>query len=216
MPACKEKRIRPVIEEVTHASQAPVAPETSEPHQVQPLPVLAQSPEEQAKAILHEPGKTNYKLILLITVASALVVGFVAGGVYVYFSGLSQIDQEPPRSTQALATISPTETPEPSPAPPARDIDVSNYRVSVLNGSGKIGAAGSAASLLKEGGFEVANIGNASRYDYKETVIEVKDTVPEQVVRTLENALSKSYSVEMGEPIPSTSGYDIVVTVGSS
>jgi len=226
MPAKKKKRIRPVIEEVS-----PQTPNTQEPVSadapVMPSsePVSESSAHERAKAIINDKssssqpmpsGKTNYKLILMVTVISALVVGFVAGGVYVYFSGLSQIEETSPEPTETPMATTPTPTPMTSPSPiPGEEVDVTSYRVSVLNGSGQIGAAGSVGSLLEDGGFEVANIGNADRYDYEATVIQVKESVPDQVVQMVEDALSSEYEVEMGEELASTSGYDIIVTVGT-
>jgi len=231
MPPGKEKkRIRPVIEEVasgpvgeTQQTQEEKGAEQVTPEAVEPKEEI--SPEEKAREIISDKhsagdspsGKTDYKLILLVTVISAVVVGFVAGGVYVYFTGLSQIEESVLKPTQAPQVLSPTPTPqEPSPSPiPGEEIDVSSYKVSVLNGSGQIGAAGSVGSLLEEAGFEIANIGNATKYDYEATVIQAKETVPEQVLQMIEDALSDTYSVEMGDALLSTSGYDIIVTVGT-
>ena len=216
MPERKDKRIRPVIEEVAREPQPSTTPETPNQAQRQDQIPQGQSPEEQAKVILKDREKTNYKLILFVTVITAIIVGFVAGGVYVYFSGVSKIEQVSPQPTVAPIDVSPTQAPEPNSTPvPEEKIDVSSYKINVLNGSGKIGAAGSVADLLKKAGFSVANIGNAGRYDYKETVVEVKETVPEQVVQMLEDSLGKAYALKKGEVIPQTSGYDVVITVGT-
>jgi len=224
MPAKEKKRIRPVIEEVSSEQDTQVPQKHEQPVEAVVEPKEEKSPEEKAREIISDSppvnsppsGKTNYKLILLVTVISALVVGFVAGGVYVYFSGLSQIEETAPQPTQAPEAASPTPTSQASPSPiPGEEIDVTSYKVSVLNGSGQIGAAGSAGSLLEDQGFEVANIGNANRYDYEATVVQVKETVPEQVIQMVEDALSDTYSVELGDELPSTSGYDIIVTVGT-
>jgi len=45
--------------------------------------------------------------------------------------------------------------------------------------------------LLKEKGFSVLETGNASSYDFKETVIQVKSKVTEKFLTTLESTLKK-------------------------
>lgn len=47
-------------------------------------------------------------------------------------------------------------------------------RVQVLNGSGEAGMGGRVASYLREGGFHVAEVGNADRFDYFETLVVVR------------------------------------------
>jgi hypothetical protein len=44
-------------------------------------------------------------------------------------------------------------------------------RVEVLNGSGEPGAAAKLASYLREGGFNVVQVGSADRFDYGRTVV---------------------------------------------
>ncbi|MCD6361851.1 MAG: LCP family protein [Armatimonadetes bacterium] len=43
--------------------------------------------------------------------------------------------------------------------------------VVILNGSGQVGAAGAAGALLEREGFEVADTGNADKFDYSRTII---------------------------------------------
>jgi len=221
-------RRKPVVEEVT-----------PEPVQVeQPVPVVEQAapgpktildptPEEQeekAKLAISELDSAqkelkkgrrsiSFKIVFILTVLIALVVGFIAGGVYVYSGG-----------TNPLAGViaptpspSPSPTPEPTPAPTPtpEPVDVSEFTISVLNGSGKIGEAGTVENLLEGAGFTVGNTGNASRYDYTDTVIQAMDDVPDSVIDQLEEALSDDYSIEIGDNLPSSSTFDIVVTVGS-
>ncbi len=216
MPQDKEKRIRQVIEEV--------------------IPDTPANPQEKAKEVLKEldrlnaktkrPKKekqTSLKLIFLITVITALIVGFVSGGVYVYFSGVTNL-QKP----NAVPTSTPSLIPEPTPTPsatagptvspspkPTEKIDLTAYKVSVLNGSGKIGGAGKVSDLLKKEGFTVTNIANAARYDYTDTIVQVTEEVPGSVVDLIKKALSDNYSVKIGDKLGSTSKYEIVITVGS-
>jgi len=197
----RKKRIRPVIEEVVTSNkneEASIKEPTPEPLQQQ------------------YPEKTNLKLIFFLTVITALIVGFVSGGVYVYFSGISAV----PDSEKSTSTPPPTIIPEPSATPKqtpeSEEIDLSQYKISVLNGSGKIGEASNAGSLLEENGFKVEDIGNASRYDFEDTVLQTKKQIPQSVVVLLEKALSSIYVVEIdSENLPESSEFDFVITVGS-
>jgi polyisoprenyl-teichoic acid--peptidoglycan teichoic acid transferase len=44
-------------------------------------------------------------------------------------------------------------------------------RVELLNGSGRVGLAGALASYLRDGGFDVLEVGNADRADYRTTLV---------------------------------------------
>jgi pyridoxal biosynthesis lyase PdxS len=106
-------------------------------------------------------------------------------------------------------------TPIPSPTTSAVEVDVSKLQVSILNGSGKIGEAGKVEKLIEGAGFVVKNTGNALTFDFVETLIQVKNSVSEEVISKLKEVLLTSYAVKVGSNLPSTSKYDIVVTVGS-
>ncbi|MGH7741534.1 MAG: LytR C-terminal domain-containing protein [Candidatus Eiseniibacteriota bacterium] len=52
-------------------------------------------------------------------------------------------------------------------------------RVQVLNGSGEDGIASRVASFLREGGFQVVEVGNADRRDYFATLVVARREDPE-------------------------------------
>ena len=224
----KPKRRRPVVEEVPEtpppASEPTPTPEpvVVEQAPVSPSPEVVEKKAEEAlkdlETVHHDHKKSNrkmnLKLLFGLTILIALVIGFVAGGLYVYTSGMRGLDNGEEVEQTPAPTSEPEQTPEPTPTP--EPVDVSEFTVSILNGSGVIGAAGDAEALLDEAGFNVGNTGNASRFNYTDTVIQVKDGVAQSVVEQLEEAHSEEYSVEVGDPLPETSQYDIVVTVGSS
>ncbi len=154
---------------------------------------------------------TNMKLVFVVTIITALIVGFIAGGVYVYVSGVSNSKNEEdiPTPTPGVITQQ-TSTPKPSPTPTPNP---GVYKVSVLNGSGVIGAAGKVKAAIEDSGFKVSGTGNASNYNFKNTVIQVKDSVPAQALDLLKKSL-KDYVVEDGNVLPASSTFDIVVTAG--
>jgi len=231
-----KKRIRPVVEEVgsepskEEAKPAPFEAATT------PMPEENTSSATELSTPIEEPKeasvaetnpadsssdgpkvkkKTNFKLILIITILTALVVGFVAGGVYVYFTGVKQAQDQP--QVEATSTPEPTVTPTPSPTPEAmeEDVDLSVYELSILNGSGKIGEAGKARDVVEGAGFTVSKTGNAASFDFDSTIIEHKADVPKSVVSKLKTALEASYTVEVGDELTDSSEYDIVITVGA-
>lgn len=219
---------------------APVTPPQPEP--VVPTPVVTPTPDptpqveeiipsvdEKAKQALSEletahsehkknNRRINLKLLFFLTIVVALIVGFVAGGLYVYTTGMSLLGNEETEAEQTTApepTGEPQEsTPEPTPTP--EPVDVSEFSVSVLNGSGRAGEAGKVETLLEDAGFTIGNTGNASRFNFTDTVIQATENVPKTVVTQLEEALSESYAVEVGDVLPEDSAYDIVITVGST
>lgn len=176
------------------------------------LPSSSPEPEAAAREFLNDgvkpSKKTNMKLILVIVVITALVVGFIAGGVYVYVSGVSDNGIVPVETPTPEPTVSPTNTPTPKPV-----VKLDTLSVNVLNGSGVIGAAGKIKDALEASGFSVSGTGNAANYSFKETVIQTKADTSEDVITALKNALS-GYTVTVGDNLPSTSKYDIVVTAG--
>lgn len=59
----------------------------------------------------------------------------------------------------------------PKPGPRTAGPNERVIRVQVLNGSGEGGIGGRVATALREGGFHVAEVGNADRFDYFETLV---------------------------------------------
>ncbi|OGM75138.1 hypothetical protein A2382_04225 [Candidatus Woesebacteria bacterium RIFOXYB1_FULL_38_16] len=163
------------------------------------------------------PQKTSFKLIFFVTILTALIVGFVSGGVYVYFTGISSLKQTSPAPTDTNVDLpSPTPSPIPSPTPEASsNLNLKDYEINVLNGSGKIGEASKATALLEKAGFEITSTGNAASYNFKKTSVEVKSDLPKEILSQIEKALSEKYQIELGKNLTESNKYDIVITVGS-
>jgi len=180
-------RIRPVVHEVER----------------QPVPI----PQPVQKA------NRNYKKIILIILLTALAASFIVGGLFVYFSGAST-DPSPLPSPTPMIQVTPAPSPSPSPTPEPLP-DLTEMKINILNGSGKIGEAGKVGDLLEEAGFEAITIGNASRFDYEETIIEAGKSVSPKVVSLVKETLSDSYEVTIGNSLETNTKYDLVITVGS-
>jgi LytR cell envelope-related transcriptional attenuator len=52
-------------------------------------------------------------------------------------------------------------------------------RIELLNGSGRAGLAGQLASYLRDGGFDVMEVSNAERSDYRNTLVVNRTEAPE-------------------------------------
>ena len=111
-----------------------------------------------------------------------------------------------------FASAEATASPE---ASPSAELKLDSFSLRVLNGSGEIGAASAGQKVIETAGFKVKATGNASSYDFEDTVIQVKEAVPLEVVSKLKEALANDYSVKVGETLKDTTDFDIVVTVGS-
>lgn len=208
-------------------TQSPVTPEALEPEEVQPVTppeptstILAEETKDASNDIkIVEPPqpidkKSNKLTGVLIALISLVIIGLLAGGIYVYIKGTSEesgvVTTLP--SPTPLAIDEPSATPAPT---PSEKIDVSSLKVSILNGSGKIGEAGKVKTLIEKEGFKVANTGNAATFNFAETVIQAKEGTAQVVIDQLEDVLSTNYEIKIGDSLKDTSTYDIVITVGS-
>lgn len=205
-----KEKITPVIEEVVEEKVA------VEPEKETDLPLK--------KTVSIKKQGFSFKLMLFLTIITAIVTGLLAGGFYVYFTGISKLKPESEDETNyptpvAVATSVPQSSPDVSQNETVAEenVDVSLYKIQILNGSGKIGEASKVEKILLADGYEVANVGNASSYNYKETAVVYKNDVPTLVIANLKDLLSKAYDVaeEDGDNLADSSAYDIVITVGS-
>ena len=200
----KEKKFKAVTEEVT----VPDAPKPEDS-------TLAVS---ETNNIVSEPstGKHDagvfFKFFLLTFFATLLALA-LAGGIYVYFTGTNKSLGTRPIVTSQTPTPVAIETPVPT-ASPSANVDLTAYKVSVLNGNGGIGTATAAKVIIEKAGFKVGYLGNADNFNFANTLIQVKTSVPASVVAILKNSLSSKYTVSIGDPLDPQSPYDIVVTVG--
>lgn len=213
MAESPKKRIKPVVEEVV--AEGGPAPESVEASESEVGHVECVEQEGKVAGVERPRGKTNIKLVIIITIVSALVAAVVSGGVYVYLSGVESFSRQatptPTPELISLPTPVPTESPEPEP------VDLGDFSVQVLNGSGTPGAARAGEDVLVKAGFRVASTGNAANYNFEATVVQAKPNVAAEVVSEAKKALEGAgYKVEIGEALASSSEYDIVAIIGSN
>ncbi len=76
-----------------------------------------------------------------------------------------------------ISFVRPTPIPTAAPTPivtPTPSVNKKELEIEILNGSGIAGVASKLKTLLEEKGYTVAETGNAAKYDYAKTEIQVK------------------------------------------
>lgn len=155
-------------------------------------------------------NKLKYFVFLLIFV---IVLGALGGGFYYYQTQIGNESEESGVMVEPTVSL-PTSTPEPTEEPGA-EVNLSGYTVQVLNGTGTPGEAGEVAALLEDEGFSTPDTANADSYDFEETLVSMKEDLPEAVYDAIDNALGSLYVVALSDELDEDSEYDVVVTFGS-
>jgi len=141
------------------------------------------------------------KWILLIPTILLIITGFVVFGSK--STNQSQINPS--------ISVTPTITQAPTPTP----IDVSGFKIKVLNGTGTAGQASEVVELLATKEFTVTKTGNAANYDFTQTQVEIKKSVSQNVVDLLTQALGSDFSPKIStKNLADTSEFDIIITTG--
>ncbi|HEX7079350.1 MAG TPA: LytR C-terminal domain-containing protein [Candidatus Eisenbacteria bacterium] len=83
-------------------------------------------------------------------------------------------------------------------------------RIELLNGSGRSGLAGAMASYLRDGGFDVLEVSNADRADYRNTLV-VSRTEASESGRVVAEYLGTRHLIEQ---LSSQEMIDVTVIVG--
>jgi len=217
----KHPRIKAVTEEVV-PEETVVAPQEVVPEE-EPVNLIPPIEEKEHQHLTvretdnidlnSKNGESGvFVKFFLVTFFATLLAFLLAGGIYVYLTGVRPMSL----SQKQAATPTPMASSEPIPSStPASNVDLTTFKINVLNGNGGVGVASGAKTVIEKAGFKVTNTGNADNFNFTDTMIQVKPSVSADIVAKLKNALSTNYSVKIGDPLSSTSSYDIVVTVGS-
>lgn len=130
-------------------------------------------------------------------------------------SGDDEISQEelaaePQQALENLQEVSPPVVEEVV----EEELDLSDYSVNILNGSGTAGEAGKVSELLTEKGFSTINTGNADAYTYTKTEVRFKPGLADQLTPTINETLF-GYVVEYpSDTLAETGEYDIEIIIG--
>lgn len=165
-------------------------------------PIYQQSQEKNAKWLW---------LLVVLIIVGAIIFAFVKGiGPLARFKGEEEfaVEESPTTTSEVISSPSPEAT-------EGAELDRSQPKVRILNGSGKAGAASSVKDFLEGKGYQVVAVGNADNYDFEQTVIKLKEEFV-KFQETLFKDMSSEYSVSVDEErLSATESADIEVTVGS-
>ena len=106
-------------------------------------------------------------------------------------------------------TPAPTSTPTPTPLP----FDKSEISVSVLNGTGTPGQAGSIKQIMTDLGYNNVETGNAENTDNTTTTVTFSNKVPKNIQTEMVTELQKIFT-KVTSSTDSNASSDIVVTTG--
>lgn len=160
--------------------------------------------------VFQETQSKNAKwlwLLIFLIIVGALVFAFVKGiGPFAQFATTSKVEESP----TPFSISSPTQE-----ASPAVQLDRSEPKIRILNGSGTAGAASSVKDFLETKGYKVTAVGNADNFDFEQTVLRFKSTF-RKFEELLFGDLADRYSVRTNpEDLEATDSADIEVTVGA-
>jgi hypothetical protein len=161
-------------------------------------------------------NKKGFKIVLIILLLLSFFAILVGGFLY-YQKNISNKEE----GTEANPTptvevkISPTETPA-TDSGKISEVKLSNLNVQILNGSGIPGQAGEVKELISSLNFKKIDTGNADNYDYADTEVSIKDSVPSSVYDQIKTKLESIYTVvESKDAVSTTSSYDVIINVGT-
>lgn len=145
------------------------------------------------------------KKALIIIIFVLVLLG--GGGVYMSKRG----NQPTPTPTPDVVEIQE----EPTQVPTEEDVDISTFKIKVLNGTAVAGLAAKMQSALEEAGFTVSSVGNADTKDFQEVELQAKESVPASVLTKLKVELEKNYTVGSEKKISDDEEDDVVIILGT-
>lgn len=155
------------------------------------------------------PRKPVSKRLLL---ALGVLLLIIFGGIFISSKGKTD---SPETSPSPVVESLPSPTPALE-ASPSAAINLDEYKVQILNGSGVAGEAGVVEGILVDAGFSDLDTGNAANYDYTDTEVSLKSTTTEAVFTAIASALESDYTVvKLQTPLTDSSDYDVVITIGT-
>jgi len=217
MPDKEEKRVKIKVEEKPEEEVQPVTTpqeDISKEAEVKTEAVETQKPETIDQPKKEKAGVSFFVLFILFLLGLILGAGLI-GGVFYYKTKVEKTGVSPTPTPASSPTDVMMDESSPSPSPEEASLKLSEYKVQILNGSGTKGAAGKIEALVNDAGLTDTTTGNASSYDYQETEIALKSSVPSSVYDTLVDSLT-DYKTTKGGTLSDSSSYDIVITVGQA
>lgn len=213
-PKEEEKIAVTEIQEATTV-EAPPVPILTEPKQATDNSSAIKMQGSDTYIVEKEVKKNMLGYFFLVAVV-AFIIGLIS------MAGISFLIQKMSNGTLFSSSKTTQTSPTPNignkPSPTAMVLNLTEYSIKILNGSEIAGAATKLKDSLIQDGFKVAEIGNADKNDYTDTIIFAKKDTNTAYLDKLKNTLKKIYVLGPDTKIPpvSTSEADIIITIGST
>lgn len=157
-----------------------------------------------------EPSGSKGKKVFIVVFILVLIAGLVAGGLYYYKTKVS--NEVPKKPESPTPTVEVTSTPTPS----AEKVDLSQYKISVLNGSGIPGEAGKVKAALEKEGFKSIDTANADSYDFTTSEVSLKKGTPDAVYEAIKSAMGAYKIAKQEKELAESSEFDVQIIVGTT
>lgn len=168
--------------------------------------------EEKEESSVKE-NKSSFNKSLLMVVVSAVILGLVVVEMFLQ----RRLSTESLNSIVTPAPSVPIVIEEDEFLDAEEEIDLSELKVQILNGSGIVGEADVVKDILETEGFENIETANADNYDFISTEISLKAGISLSVFSTIEESLSDDYFVIFSEEtLTEDANYDVLVVVGNN
>ncbi|MFH0942804.1 MAG: LytR C-terminal domain-containing protein [Candidatus Beckwithbacteria bacterium] len=154
----------------------------------------------------------NKKLVIIFLIVF-IIIGLIVGGVLTSRNALNKTKKVlPSPSPEILVSPLPSAEASPSALPV---VDLTKYKLQVLNGTGGKGVAAAVKDILTAEGFTSIAADNADIQNFTLTQVELKPNTPKLVFETIDRALNDAYEVtHSAQLLTADSDYDVVITVG--
>jgi len=143
----------------------------------------------------------------------AFLLGAALASGFFSWKGASTDVDDTPEVIEPSSTPTATSTPQPTFQAPG-ELDLSQFSVQVLNGSGIAGTAGDVATLLETAGFTSVSVGNADSTNYEQTEVSLSTEIDSTIFDSIKTALADYEVVKSSEAADGE--FDIVIIVGSN
>ncbi len=163
-------------------------------------------------SIENSKGETFWygtKGVIWMSCFGIFVILSVVMGVYLYQMGIRPRSSEDRTSvTSILSPLLEFQDTQ------ASDEVIPTYKIKILNGSGAPGEASRVKEALEIEGFLAVSVGNADRFDYVNSSVEMKKDIPQSVLNSVTNVLSKLYILDEAKVSSEQEEDDIIVIIG--
>ena len=152
------------------------------------------------------PKRASKFHLLILVIIGIVVIGFT---VYILKGGFGDLSLTTKSSPSPSPVENPSSTPTPTPKP-----DRAQYKLRVLNGSGKTGLAASVSAKLKDLGYQTDKTGNATNSAFAQTIVRVKSSL-ESFIPQIVKDLAPDFDAAGNSSLKDSDTVDIEVILGA-